>query len=155
MNFYKKLFVSLVLCVGGGWLFGLVTRNSINSWYRHLVLPPGNPPNFIFPIVWTILYVLMAVSFTLFWSSDTANKKLPSTFFALQLIFNFSWSLIFFGMQSLGLALIDLVLLWGSILATIVTFKKHTRLGACLLIPYLAWVSYAFYLNLYIWLNNH
>src|SRR5574338_689492 len=112
MKFYTYLLLAVTLCVGGGWLTGLVTREGITDWYNHLIQPAGTPPNFVFPIVWTLLYILMAISLALFLSSPHPNKKTAILFFALQLILNFSWSWLFFGMRSPGLALIDLMLLW-------------------------------------------
>jgi tryptophan-rich sensory protein len=154
MKFYTYLLLALILCVGGGWLTGLVTREGINNWYNYLIRPASTPPNFVFPIVWTFLYILMAISLALFLSSPHPGKKTAIVFFGLQLILNFSWSWLFFGMRSPGLALIDLILLWICIIATILSFRKHSVLSAYLFIPYLAWVTYAGYLNLFIWLNN-
>lgn len=149
-----RLFLCLILCVGGGYLSGIVTRQGIADWYNHLNLPAGTPPNYVFPIVWTILYIFMAIALALLWSSPTKDKKNAIFFFMLQLTLNFSWSWIFFGLRSPGIALIDLFLLWAAIIGTVITFKKHTSLGAVLLIPYFAWVTYAMYLNTAIWLNN-
>lgn len=154
MRFYIRLFLCLLLCVGGGLLAGLVTRHGLQGWYVHLHKPPGTPPNIVFPIVWTLLYTLMAIALTLLWSAPTSNKKTAVVFFALQLILNFSWSWLFFGLQSPGVALIDILLLWSTTLATILAFKKHTALGASLLLPYFAWITYALYLNFYIWMAN-
>lgn len=154
MHFFKRLLVCLALVVGGGWLSGLVTRQGIEEWYNFLILPAGTPPNIAFPIVWTFLYILMAIALALLWSSPSTNKKSAFFFFGLQLLLNFSWSVLFFGLRSPGIALIDLVLLLGAIFGTILTFSKHTTLGAFLLLPYFFWVIYAFYLNLSIWLLN-
>ncbi|QLH36605.1 MAG: tryptophan-rich sensory protein [Parachlamydiaceae bacterium] len=132
----------------------MVTQQGIRDWYDHLIHPPGTPPNFVFPIVWTILYTLMAISLALILSSSEQNKKIPLVFFALQLIFNFSWSWLFFGMRSPGLALVDLGLLWLCIFGTIMTFWQYSRMSSYLLFPYLGWVTYAAYLNLFIWINN-
>ncbi|MDP1880157.1 MAG: TspO/MBR family protein [Parachlamydiaceae bacterium] len=151
---YKRLILCLLLCVGGGWLSGLVTQQGIEGWYIHLNHPAGTPPNIVFPIVWTFLYTLMAIALYLFWSSQTSNKKMAAFFFALQLILNFSWSWIFFGLRKPELAFVNIIFLWAAIFATILLFKRHTSLGAFLLIPYLVWVSYAVYLNLFIWILN-
>lgn len=154
MQFYKKLFLSFILCVGGGWLSGLVTRQGINDWYIHLIQPPGTPPNSVFPIVWTLLYSLMAISLALLWNSPAHNKKIPALFFAMQLFLNFSWSWFFFGLRSPGIALIDLILLWFCIAGTIISLKKISPAASYLLLPYLVWVTYAMYLNAYIWIHN-
>jgi len=154
VEFYKKLVLSLSLCVGGGWLCGIVTRQGIADWYSHLNQPPGTPPNIVFPIVWTILYTLMGIALALLWSSNSSNKQLSFGLFALQLILNFNWSWIFFGLKNSGLALIDLMLLWVAVCGTIFALKKHTALGAWLLLPYLIWTTYALYLNLFVWILN-
>jgi translocator protein len=154
MQFYKKLILSLLLCVGGGWLCGLVTRQGIQDWYTYLIKPAGTPPNLVFPIVWTILYTLMGISLALIWSSHIQNKKIPLFFFFAQLILNFSWSWLFFGERAPGVALIDLILLWLCVLGTIITFRKYSSLAAYLLVPYLIWITYAMYLNFSIWVLN-
>jgi len=145
---------SILLCLGGGWVTGLVTQNGIKTWYPFLNKPPGTPPDIAFPIVWSFLYLLMALSLTLMWTSPSSNKRNAFIFFGAQLFFNFIWSLLFFYMQDPKTALIDISLLWVFILLTIMSFWRHTHLGSYLLIPYLAWVTYAFYLNLYIWKYN-
>lgn len=149
-----KLFLSILLCLGGGWLTGLLTEYGVKEWYPHLIKPHGTPPDIVFPVVWTILYITMGVSLALLWSSPHLDKKKSFFLFFLQLFLNFIWSGIFFSLQSPGLALIDLVLLWFTLILTIGAFWHHTRLGSILLVPYFCWVSYAFYLNLFIWLYN-
>lgn len=154
MAFFKKFALSLLLCLGGGWLSGYVTRQGIDDWYRHLVHPPGTPPDFIFPLVWTLLYLLMAIALALVWSNPSSKKTSALFFFCLQLLFNFSWSWLFFVERSPVLALADLILLWVFLLATIIAFKRVSSLAAYLLLPYLLWVTYAMYLNLFIWIQN-
>lgn len=146
-----KFFLSLLLCLGGGWLTGLATREGVDGWYSQLIKPPGTPPNFVFPIVWTILYTLMAFSLALLWNAPQGKKGTAFFLFSLQLFLNFNWSWLFFALKSPGIALVDLTLLWVSILLTIFAFWRFTPLGSLLLIPYFAWVTYAFYLNFYIW----
>lgn len=153
-SFIPKLFLSLILCLGGGWLTGLITRHGVKEWYPHLIKPPGTPLDIVFPIIWTILYIFMAIALTLLWTSNTMGKRKAFLFFYIQLSLNFIWSWLFFYLQSPGVALIDIVLLWLSISLTINYFWNHTRLGSYLLLPYLAWVTYAFYLNLFIWIYN-
>lgn len=153
-NFFPVFLICLLICLGGGWLNGLSTEASIENWYPRLYKPSWTPPNITFPIVWTILYALMALSLALVWTSRTSGKKLAITFFAIQLFLNFLWSWLFFYFKKPGYALVDVILLWFAIAITIDLFWKHSRWGACILIPYLVWVSFAFYLNLYIWSHN-
>lgn len=153
-SFLKIFIPSLIVCVGGGWLTGLMTQHGIKEWYPHLIKSAGTPPDMLFPIVWTILYFFMAISFTLLYLSDSPNKKKAFLFFGIQLFLNFIWSWLFFYLESPGLALIDILLLWFFIFLTIRSFSKHTKSGAYLLYPYLLWVSYALYLNLFIQLHN-
>lgn len=153
-SFMQKLFPCLILCLGGGWLTGLVTQHGVKEWYPHLIKPYGTPPDIVFPIVWSILYTFMAIALALLWTSHTSGKKLAFLFFIIQLFLNFIWSWLFFYLQKPGLALLDIVLLWFTILMTIRFFWAHTRYGSYLLMPYLFWVTYAFYLNLFIWIYN-
>jgi len=153
-SFTQKLFLCLLLCLGGGWLTGLITRHGVKAWYPHLIKAHGTPPDIIFPVVWSILYVLMAVALALLWTSKTSGKKIAFLFFFIQLFLNFIWSWLFFYKQMPGWALVDIVLLWLFIALTIRYFWQHTRYGSYLLLPYLAWVTYAFYLNLFIWIYN-
>lgn len=152
--FIEKFLLCLLLCLGGGWLTGWVTEQGIKEWYPSLIKASGTPPNIVFPIVWTILYIFMAIALTLLWVSKTTKKKTAVLLFGIQLLLNFSWSWLFFYLEQVGLALVDITLLWICIFLTVICFWKHTRYGSYLLLPYLAWVSYALYLNLFIWMYN-
>ncbi|MBS0629394.1 MAG: tryptophan-rich sensory protein [Verrucomicrobia bacterium] len=149
-----KMMLSIILCLGGGWLTGWLTNAETQTWYKDIIKAPGTPPNFVFPIVWTILYILMGISLGLLWSSKTENKQKAFFLFFLQLALNFGWSWIFFHFHQIGLALMDIVLLWVLIFLTIRALSPHTRLGSALLLPYFLWVTYAVYLNFFIWLLN-
>ena len=153
--FMLKLPLSLLLCLGGGWLTGLATQQGVQEWYPLLTKPLGTPPNIVFPIVWTILYTLMGMALALLWNIDTKKKSRALLFFFMQLFFNFSWSFIFFHFHNIGLALIDISLLFIFTFLTIHEFWKHTRLGTIMLLLYLVWVSYALYLNLLFWILNY
>lgn len=149
-----KLILCLLICIGGGWISGLFSNQSTEQWYPTLIKSPLTPPNFVFPIAWTILYFMMGIALYLVWSAPEKIKKIPLLLFAIQLFFNFIWSFIFFYLQKPGLALFDIALLWISLLGTIFAFFRISKLASYLLIPYLAWVSFAFYLNLFIWMKN-
>ncbi len=144
-----------------GWLLltffvaGVSTLFTIPTWYATLHKPSFNPPNAIFGPVWTILYALMAAAAWLVWKQpgSTARTRALRLFY-LQLTLNFAWSLLFFGQHRIGLALLDIALLWVAILATTVSFLGLRRLAGALLIPYLLWVAFASVLNLRIWQLN-
>ncbi|MCR9200040.1 MAG: tryptophan-rich sensory protein [Planctomycetaceae bacterium] len=124
------------------------------DWYRSLVRPPLTPPGWLFGPVWTILYIMIAVSGWLVWSRGSLGKVRALGIYAIQLVLNAGWSAIFFGLQRPGLAAMEIACLWVSIVATIVVFDRHSRPAAALLIPYLLWVSFASYLNVGFWLCN-
>ena len=153
-RFFTKFIPSLILCLGGGWLTGLLTGHGIKHWYPHLIKPAATPPDYLFPIVWIVLYTMMAAALTLLWVSKSAKKQRSFVYFGIQLFLNFIWSFLFFYLENPAIALVDIVLLWIFIVLTICSFWRHTHWGSYLLLPYLVWVSYAVFLNYSIWLNN-
>ena len=150
--------VKLLICLGVvlfiGTFEGIATRHSVSDWYSTLIKPSGTPPNWVFPVVWTILYVLIALAWWLVWIAPTSDKHLAYTAFAFQLFLNFLWSWLFFYYERPLLGLIDIIALLAAIIVTIVAFKKHSALAAILLVPYLIWVTYAARLNFLVWLYN-
>ena len=144
-----------------GWL-ALVTLAALTGiatppgeWYAGLAKPPFNPPNLAFPIAWTLLYVLMAVAAWRATLAAPAQRWLSVLWpFAAQLAANALWSPLFFGLHWMGVALVDLLLLWGLIVLSIRRFASVSPLAAWLLAPYLAWVSFAAYLNASVWWLN-
>lgn len=151
-----KIVLIVLVCVSVGYLSGTVTRESITTWYPTLVKPVFNPPNWIFAPVWTLLYIMMGIAAGLVWTSDSEIKTVKKAlgFFATQLGLNALWSYLFFGLHNPLLALIEIVLLWLLIFETFNQFKKIDKLAGFLLIPYLAWVSFATILNASIWWLN-
>ncbi len=152
-----KLFVSCAVPI----LVGLVgafftTDDSINNWYANLNKPAFTPPNWLFGPVWTTLYILMGISAFLVWRKGLNNKAVRKAiiFFIIQLIFNALWSLLFFGLQSPLLGLIDIFLLVFAIILTLISFEEISGWAALLLVPYLAWVAFAAILNLAIYFLN-
>jgi tryptophan-rich sensory protein len=141
----------LPLIVGG--ISGYFTAQNIPTWYVHLNKPSFNPPNYLFAPVWTTLYILMGISFYMIIKQDIVDKKLVRIFF-IQLILNFAWSFIFFQFHALGLAFIEIVLMWISILTMIISFYKVNKLAGLMNVPYLLWVSFASILNLSIYMLN-
>lgn len=121
-------------------------------WYEALTKPWWTPPNWVFPVAWTALYIMIAVAGWRVWRSEGAGAALAV--WAIGLVLNAAWSWIMFSRHEIGLALADLALLWLSIAAFIVLALPVDRLAAYLFVPYLAWVSYAGALNLAIWRMN-
>lgn len=150
---WKPLIICLLIPLAVGGLSALLTMESMEIFGK-LNQPPLSPPGFLFPIVWTVLFILMGISSYLIYVSDNQNKKKALTIYAVQLFFNFVWSLIFFNMQAYLFAFIWLVILWLFIIAMIVSFWKISKPAALLQIPYLLWVTFAGYLNLGIFLLN-
>ena len=139
-----------------GAIGSLFTAQAIPTWYATLAKPALNPPAWVFGPVWTTLYVLMGVAAFLVWRKGWARRegKIALAVFVGQLLLNTLWSVLFFVLHSPGGALIEIVLLWGAIVATIIAFAKISKLAAWLLAPYLAWVSFAIYLNYAFWSLN-
>ncbi len=156
MNTYLKLLVSVGVCEIVGLAATPFTIAAIPGWYTTLNKPVFSPPNFVFGPVWTILYLFMGISAYLVWSKGLKKRgvKEALTFFVVQLGLNFLWSLLFFGLHSPLIALVDIAALIIAILIVIRKFYKVSKTAGYLLVPYLLWVSFAGYLNLSIWLLN-
>lgn len=149
------LVVAILICLAVGGIGGMVTTPQIPGWYADLAKPAWTPPDWIFGPVWTLLYLMMAVAAWLVWrQAGFSGAKLPLTLFAVQLALNSLWSVLFFGLQNPGAAAVEIILLWAAILATLVGFWKRSKWAGGLLVPYLAWVSYAAALNVAIWRLN-
>lgn len=155
MNKFLKLFLCVIAPLLIGAFSGFATASSINTWYVTLHKPFFNPPNYLFGPVWTILYILMGVSlYMILETRNTKYKQGAIYLFCIQLFLNFCWSFIFFKFQYLGLALIEIIIMWASILAMILWFTKLSKTAAYLQIPYLCWVSFATALNASLWYLN-
>lgn len=144
---WKSLLVSLAISLGAGILGNIVGGNR-NGQYEQLYQPPLAPPGWVFPIVWTILFILMGIAAYLIYESDSPEKKEALGIYAAQLIANIGWSLIFFGLDAYLLAFAWILLLWYLIFLTWQSFRKINKTAGWLLVPYLAWVTFATYLNL-------
>ena len=157
MNKISRIAIVVIICLAVGYLSGMVTRASITTWYPTLVKPSFNPPNWIFAPVWTSLYVMMGVAAGLIWNQITTQKSAVTKalqFFTIQLILNALWSYLFFGLHNLVLATIEVVLLWLMIFETYSQFAKINKTASYLMLPYLAWVSFASVLTASIWWLN-
>lgn len=118
------------------------------DWFDTLNKPFLSPPNWVFAPVWTILYIMIFISFILFLKGSKNQKRdIPLIFFLTQLILNFLWTPVFFGMEKIGLALAIIVFMWIFLLLTIISFFRFSKMASLLLVPYLFWSSFAAYLN--------
>ena len=148
--------IAIIICELVGILGAVFTVRAIPSWYEKLRKPSFRPPNWLFGPVWTLLYLLMGIASARVWNLRIENEAaLPALVaFLSQLALNGIWTPIFFGWKKLGLAAIEIILLWISIVLTVAAFWLVDHASAWLLVPYLAWVSFASVLNIAIWLLN-
>ncbi len=143
-----KLIISIALPLVLGSVAGMFTSQSVPDWYAALNKPAFNPPGWIFGPVWTLLYLLMGISFFMVWKQEKDKlRNLAILIYSVQLLLNFAWSFIFFYFKLIGLALVEIVLLWCAIILMLVLFKKVKPIAAYINIPYLLWVSFAAILN--------
>ena len=155
INFMKLVVaVAIPLLVAG--LSGFATAQGVRDWYPTLVKPSFNPPSWVFGPVWTLLYLMMGIAAFLVWQKgwESGAVKTALALFAIQLILNGLWSVLFFGMRSPGLAFAEILLLWISIGGTMVLFWRVAPVAGMLLLPYEAWVTFAAVLNGAIWILN-
>lgn len=152
--FYLFVFLAIVFMVAAAG--GAITATSVDGWYQTLQKPPLNPEPWVFPIVWNLLYFMMAIAAWLVWRSAGSFDKagFALALFGGQLSLNLAWSIVFFGLQSPWLGVADIIMLDAAIAGTIVAFLSHSRLAALLLLPYLAWTLFATYLTIAIAVIN-
>lgn len=147
--------VFLLLCFLVAAAGGAVTAMSVNDWYQGLEKPGFTPPDALFAPVWTALYALMAVAAWRVWrSSGFRDARWPLLAFAVQLGLNLGWSVLFFGMNLIGAALVEMIALLAAIVVTAMLFARRDRWAGVMLVPYVVWVGYALALNASIWRLN-
>lgn len=152
----KTYLISIGIALAVGGLSAFFTRNSMN-FYETIITPPLSPPSWLFPVVWTVLFVLMGISAAMIYLDRTASnpsKKSALYTYALSLAVNFFWSIIFFNLRAFLFAFVWLLLLLYLIIKTILKYYKINTLAAYLQIPYLLWVGFAGYLTFAIWILN-
>ena len=151
-----RLAASLVICQLAGLAGSLFTYPSIPTWYASLGKPWFTPPSWVFAPAWTALFILMGISLYLVWQGGLKERqpRQAVTLFGVQLGLNVLWSALFFGLQSPFLAFLEILALWAAIALTTIRFYPISRNAALLLVPYMAWVSFAAILNLSVWLLN-
>ncbi|MDD5218112.1 MAG: tryptophan-rich sensory protein [Candidatus Omnitrophica bacterium] len=153
---WLQLILAITLCQAAGVIGSFYAVQAIPEWYATLQKPIFNPPNWIFGPVWLALYFMMALALYLIWQKGWSQNKirLATGVFLVQLVLNALWSIIFFGMRNPSLAFAEIILLWISILVSIVMFGLIDRRASYLLMPYGLWVSFAAILNFYLWQLN-
>lgn len=156
---FKKLLLLILLillCQAAGFIGSIPTISAIDSWYKFLNKPLFSPPNWIFMPVWTTLYTLMGISFYLIVISkkNIVARKRAIILFLIHLAFNSLWSLIFFGLKNVGLALLEIIMLDALVVAVMVNFYRIKKIAAYLLIPYLTWILFASFLTYSIYILN-
>lgn len=152
----RSYIVATVIPLAVGILSALLTKENMNI-YAEVKTPPLAPPGFLFPVVWTILYILMGISSAVIWNRRENNLQAARSglmYYIASLAFNFTWSIIFFNLRSFLVALAWLLVLLYLIVCTVVEYKKVYQVAAYLQIPYIVWVSFAGYLNAGIWWLN-
>lgn len=143
-----KFIASVLLPLGLGAVAGMFTAQAVPVWYATLNRPSFNPPDWIFGPVWTALYILMGVSFFLIWKQKASRERNRAILvYLIQLLLNFGWSFIFFYFHMIGLAFMEIILLWSSIVIMLVLFYRIQPVASYINIAYLLWVTFAAVLN--------
>ena len=152
---YFRLIASLIICQLAGFVGSVFTTPAIPGWYAALEKPTFNPPNWIFSPVWIFLYLLLGITLYILWQNlPKTEARIALAFFAIQLVLNILWSVIFFGLKSPMLAFLEIIILWAFILLTMITSSKVSRTSVYLLLPYILWVNFAAILNFFLWRLN-
>lgn len=152
---WKTLFICIAIPLFIGGLSGFISRDSMAK-FQVLKQPPLSPPGWIFPVIWTILFILMGIASYVVLTSNAPQEDIDKaiTLYKWQLLFNFFWSIWFFNFQFYFFSFLWLVILWLLILAVIILFSRISKTAAYFMLPYLLWVGFAGYLNLGIALLN-
>lgn len=152
---WTELLTCLLIPLSVGAISGVISGSGIDG-FNSMVKPPLSPPSWLFPIVWTVLFILMGVASYLVLTSGEKKEDIVRalTFYGIQLFFNFFWSIIFFNLEWYLIAFIWLLVLWILIIITAVSFYNISKAAGLLMIPYILWVTFAGYLNFAIFLLN-
>lgn len=145
------LFIAIPLLIGG--LSSLITMNNMQL-FDSINKPPLAPPKWLFPVVWTILYIMMGIASYFLYKADSEEGREALILYGIQLFFNFWWSIIFFNLKAYWFAAIWLFIMWIIILLLLVKSKKINEISFWLLIPYIVWCTFALYLNVGIAILN-
>ena len=148
-------FAFIILCLAVSGIGGAVTATSVDTWYQTLEKPLFNPPDWVFAPVWTALFTMMGVAAWRVWRLRPIEETRKAlAVFVVQLCLNLAWSFLFFGLQRIDLALVEIVILLVAIIVNAIMFRRIDRLAGLMFVPYTAWVTYATILNASLWLLN-
>lgn len=149
------LAVFMLISLTAWGIAGLATQSSVNDWFPTLSSPPYNPPRWLIPVAWIILYLFIGIAGFLVWRQKNSSDIVTvMTVFGLHLILNMGWPILFFGLQEIGWAFLELCLFWISVVSFIVLAWPISRWAAYLFVPYALWLTYAGYLNFMYWYLN-
>lgn len=152
---FKKLIKNLAIPLLIGLISGFLTRTGVEEFSQNAVKPFFMPPDWLFPVAWTVLYILMGIAAYIIETTDTyTSKSRAMILYYLQLFFNFCWSFIFFGLNAYLFAFMWIIILWVLIIATTLEFFRISKVAGYLMIPYIIWVTFAAVLNFSIYLLN-
>lgn len=151
-----KFAICILICQATGIVSGLLTNTQNNIWFNTIIKPSWNPPGYLFGPVWTILYLMMAISLWIIWKSNAqeTEKFNACLIFAMQLFLNFWWTILFFKFQSPLCAFVEILFMICLIVITIYKFSAISKKAAWLLVPYISWVCFATILNYKLWVLN-
>ncbi len=152
-NKFISFFLFLIITYSASFIGGMATISFKEPWYSQLVKSNFNPPDWVFAPVWTTLYLMMTLAIWIYWHSKNREMNTVYIYF-IHIVFNTTWSIIFFGLHQIFLALIVLVILIIFIIILIIKFKRVNYVSAYLMIPYLLWSCYALFLNFNLYILN-
>ena len=152
-NKFLSFILFFIITFSAPFIGSLVTINFKDPWYSQLVKSDFNPPDWIFAPVWTTLYLMMTVAVWFFWHSKSRDMNTIYIYF-IHIIFNTTWSIVFFGLHQIFLALVVLVILIGLIITLVIRYKRVNFVSYYLMIPYLLWCCYALFLNINLLILN-
>lgn len=149
------LIISIAIAQGAGIIGSVFTASSVQTWFETIAKPAWNPPSWLFGPVWITLYTMMGVAAYLVWQQrDAPGAKMALGVYGVHLVFNALWSILFFGLKNPGIAFFEIIVLLVLIVVTTVLFWRINPWAGALMIPYIAWVSFASFLNYTIWQLN-
>jgi len=149
------LLVFVIASLAAGRLGAAITEPALAGWYANLAKPDWTPPNIVFPVAWSLIFVIIGIAAWLVWkTAERGEARLPLTFFFAQLVINVLWSFCFFGQRDPFLGLVCLGALVVAVVFTTLAFQRVSRLAGWLFLPYLLWLGYAGALNFAIWQMN-